>query len=96
MNIYYLLDLILFKDEVKDWLDIYDLPISGNKTDLIERLVNSSDFDLEDLPSVVYKESLQSIADLLELPRSGTKPEIWSRISDVLDQSIGMMNRLKF
>ena len=44
----------LVKAQIKDWLRLYDERVGGNKDELIERLLNSSDFELDDLSNALY------------------------------------------
>ena len=71
------------KENVQDLLRRFDLPVSGNKNELVSRLMpeNNPDFgETSVIAHGLYKEELQKICDRLDIPRSGTKEEIWERI----------------
>lgn len=70
----------LSKDQLKDFLRSFDLKVSGNKDELIERLIHHEEFNFEEIPDFLYKEELQEICEILGLSRAGNKSELWSRI----------------
>lgn len=70
----------LGKEQIKDLLREYSLKVSGNKDELIRRLIRHPDFDIDDIPFVLYKEELQEICDLLDIPRTGSKDVLWENI----------------
>lgn len=82
LNISEFLMYHLSKEQIKDFLRAYDLKISGNKDEIIERLISHNEFDIEEIPAFLYKEELQEICDILELPRTGNKDDLWERIID--------------
>ncbi len=76
----FLLDKFLYKEELQDLLDDLDLPVSGNKDELIDRIVQSGMIDESYVLSMLNKDILVEICDFLELETRGTKAELKKRI----------------
>jgi len=79
------MDKHLYKEEVQDLAAEYDLKVSGNKEEIMDRVLSCEDFDLEDLTRYFYKEDLQDICRDLGISPSGTKDDVWDRIVEELD-----------
>ncbi|KKK51724.1 hypothetical protein LCGC14_3112090, partial [marine sediment metagenome] len=88
MDIREFLDYYFYKEDIQHWLEQSELTKTGNKNELIDKLVDDDEFDLEDIPNLYYKDRLQEMCDDLEIPRSGTIQEIWIRISEILIELI--------
>lgn len=67
------------KDTLQDICDDLDVPISGNKIDLVERIMTDTGIS-QVLLSKCRKETLQNICEDHETPISGNKPELIARI----------------
>lgn len=67
------------KDTLQDICDDLDVPISGNKIDLVERIMMDTGV-IQVLLNKCRKETLQNICEDHSSPVSGNKPELIARI----------------
>ncbi len=63
-----LLSTLYDKDDLQDLLDNVDLPVSGKKAVLIDRLIDESDYTPYELLDYFYKVNLQDICYDYDLP----------------------------
>ncbi len=79
-----ILDSYLYKDDIQEWLDDEDLPVSGSKAQLISRFLNETGYSPEEVLEVFYKDDLKEMCDDLDLLVSGTKDDLIERILDLV------------
>ena len=73
-----ILERYFTKDKLADLLEQAKLKKSGNKTELIERLLN---YDISYLLSKLYKEELAEICEEFGIPKKRTKQEMIGGVS---------------
>ena len=78
------MDKYLYKEDVQDLAASYGLKVSGNKDEIIKRVLNCENFELEDITSCLYKEDVQDICRDLGLSPSGSKDDLWNSIVEEL------------
>jgi hypothetical protein len=78
-----IIDSYYAKEDIQNMLDALDLPVSGNKDELIRRLLKelSGLSSKEVLDSLFNKDTLKEICEDFGLPTGGVKAELVHRIS---------------
>jgi len=76
----YILGHYLYKEDVQSICEEFDLPTSGTKEDLIERVLTRSGFELGMALGYVDKEGLKELSEELNLRTSGTREDLEVRI----------------
>jgi len=83
-----ILERCFFKEDIQDLLDEADLPVSGSKDELIERLLQKGGYTTREILESCDKEELQYICgDFLDLPASGTKSYLIDEIMSVIEKT---------
>ena len=80
-----ILDSYFTKDDLADLLERAELKKSGNKRELIERLLNESNYDLSYLLSMLYREELAEICENFSIPKKGSKQAMIEEILKRMD-----------
>ncbi len=70
----------LGKPELQDMCDDLELPVSGNKEDLVFRVLGDPDFNLETALAYLDKEGLKDICDAMGIRTQGVRDELVERI----------------
>jgi hypothetical protein len=73
------------KESLKDILDDNDLSVSGNKDDLIDRIIDEINPSIEDLCEYLDKDDLIDICDDLDLSSSGSRDTLIDRVIEELE-----------
>ncbi len=79
-----LLDTFYYKEDLQSLLEDADLPVSGTKDELIDRLLEEADYSPEEFLNYHYKDDLKEMCDDLDLPVSGSKAELVDRLMGFL------------
>src|SRR2546422_1840232 len=82
LELEYILGRYLYKEDLQEICDELELPVSGSKDDLIERVLDDDDFHPEMALPYIDKEGLKSLAEELELRTGGTREDLEKRILD--------------
>jgi len=80
-----ILDRYFTKEGLADLLERAELKKSGNKIELIERLLNESNYDISYLISMLYRDDLIEICEEFDIPKRRTKQEMIDEISGRID-----------
>ncbi len=80
----FILNRYLYKEDVQSLCEELDVPVSGTKEDLIDRLLNEDTFSADMALGYIDKEGLKDLCDILELRTSGTRDELERRVSGYL------------
>lgn len=85
INVETLLSDFFYKEDLQLMLDELELPVSGNKDELIDRIIESGEIDeIEIIRTWMVKDQLQDLCDTLELKRTGKNEELIDRIFEYL------------
>ncbi|MEE9173628.1 MAG: SAP domain-containing protein [Thermoplasmata archaeon] len=79
-----LLNTFFLKDDLQSLLEDANLPVSGTKDELIDRLLEEADYSPEELLNYHYKDDLKEFCEDLDLPVSGRKDELVDRLIEFL------------
>lgn len=80
-----ILERYFTKDELADFLEQAKLKKSGNKIELIERLLNESNYDISYLLSKLHRDDLIEICEEFDIPKKRTKQEMVDEITGRID-----------
>lgn len=84
MKIKEFLDTYLYKEDVQQLAEHLGLKVGGLKEEIIDRVLNCPDFEIEDITITLYKEDVQNICRDFSLPVTGTKDELWDNLVEEL------------
>src|SRR5206468_2242347 len=76
----HILDRFLYKENVQEICDELGLPVSGNKDDLVLRVLGDARFSAGMALNYVDKEGLKALCEELGFRPSGTRADLESRI----------------
>jgi hypothetical protein len=85
MDVKGFLNKFLYKDTLEDIAFDYDLPYSGTKAQIIDRIVNNIPLE-EILDGYFYKDELKDICFELDLPVNGTKDDLIDSILNTITE----------
>lgn len=80
-----LLDKYFYKEDLQIMLDSINLPRSGTKDELIERIIESGEADVQDILGILNKDVLVEICEIIDLETKGTKDQLKKRILDEVE-----------
>ncbi len=80
-----LLDKYFYKEAIQGMCDEADLQSSGPKKELIEDLINNSEFEVEDFLSWLDMVQLKDLCEELDEYKSGRKDDLINRIIPHID-----------
>lgn len=80
----YILDRYLYKEDIQHICSGLDIPTTGNKDELINRIIGNPHFNVEITLNYIDKTGLKNLCDDLRLNKTGTREELEVRISCAL------------
>lgn len=83
-----LLGRYFYKEDVQDILDDFNLPVSGNKEDLIPRLLSGTSITFAELVDMLNKDTLKSICEDYDLPVGGNVDDLKERVMKLNDEGM--------
>ncbi len=84
LELEYILGRFLYKEDLQDICKELELPVSGAKDDLIERVLSDEDFHPGMALSYVDKEGLKALAEDFDLRTGGTREDLERRILEAI------------
>jgi len=75
-----ILDKCFYKEDLQDILQDMNLTVSGNKDDLIDRIIESNRVDIPNLIEIMDKDGLIYMCEMFGLDTTGNKLELKKRI----------------
>lgn len=89
INVAYLLETFFDKESLQDLCQDVELPVSGTKADIIDRLVRSKQYRLQEILEMFDKDELSEVCKLLSIRPSFLKSNTVASIISALKEKEG-------